>query len=177
MKKVLIGLGIVIAALVILGLALPKDFTLEREVIINKPKDAVFAYTKMLKNGNDWSPWSKRDPNIVIEYRGEDGTVGFVSSWRGNKDVGAGEQEIKAVVEGERIDTELRFKEPMEDTSRAYLITEAVGDQQTKVRWGMAGPRKFPMNLICFFLGVDKMIAKDFEDGLASLKSILEQQP
>ena len=44
----------------------------------------------------------------------------------------------------------------------------------TKVIWGFSGKNKFPMSIMMLFMSMDKAIGKDFEEGLASLKQILE---
>jgi len=178
-KKVFISLGAIvgIAVLVIAVLAsmAPTDLYVERQVLIEKPKDVVFSELKLVKNHDLWSPWFKKDPNLVKEYKGEDGTVGFVSAWSGNDEVGVGEQEIKSIKEGERIDYELRFMKPMEDTSAAWLITEALDENQTKVKWGMRGKTPFPGNVICMVMNMRQKLAADFDEGLGMLKKHLEQ--
>ncbi len=173
-KKILIALAGVLGVIVVVGLLLPKDFLVEREIVIRQPKSVVFEQVKFLKNQNTWSPWGKLDPNMKLDYKGTDGTVGFISSWAGNKDVGVGEQEIKNIVEGERVDMELRFTEPMQDTAQVYFTTEAVSENETKVRWVMEGVKPFPLNLFCLAMNMEGMIGKDFEKGLASLKAKLE---
>lgn len=177
MKKLLIALVGIVAVIAIIGVIAPKDFKIEREVVINKPKDQVFAYLKSLKNGSNWNPWIKLDPNIVIDYKGEDGAVGSISSWSGNEQVGVGEQEIKDIREGEKIDFDLRFKKPMESKAIGYFTTESVGENQTKVKWGMMGETGFPFNIVCLVMGMTKNMNKDFDKGLANLKSILEAAP
>jgi uncharacterized protein YndB with AHSA1/START domain len=181
-KKLLFGLlGLVvalIAVVAVLSFVAPKDFKVEREVTINRPKTAVFDYLKMLKHQDTWGPWAKKDPAMKREFRGNDGYVGFVSVWDSDKpDVGAGEQEIKKITEGERIDTELRFKKPFESTSDAYMITEAVGPDQTKVKWVFTGSMPRPMNIMLMMMDMDKEVGKDFGEGLANLKKILETPP
>lgn len=175
MKKVLLVVLSLVGMILVAGIFAPKDFIVEREVVINKPKDLVFSYVKFLKNGDSWNPWSKRDPNIKKDYQGTDGTVGFVSSWAGNKEVGVGEQEIKNIVEGEKIESELRFKEPIKDTSFSYLVTESVGEGQTRVKWGMMGKTRFPFNIVCFIMNMPKKLGHDFDEGLNTLKQILEK--
>jgi len=109
-------------------------------------------------------------------FHGTDGTVGFVSAWNSTSDeVGEGEQEIKNITDGERVDTELRFKRPFETKSDAYIITEAAGDNQTKVRWGFSGAMPRPMNLMLLFVDFDKETGKDFDAGLSQLKTNLEK--
>ncbi len=178
-KKILVGLVgllvLVVAVIVVAAFATPTDFRVERDITIDRPKAEVFDYMKMLKNQNDWGPWARKDPNIKQDYRGTDGTVGFVSSWNGTDDeVGEGEQEIKNIVDGERIDTELRFIRPFETKSNVWMITESAGADKTHVRWGFSGSMPRPMNLMLVVMDMDKQVGKDFEDGLSRLKSILE---
>jgi hypothetical protein len=67
-----------------------------RESSINKPKQEVFNYLRLLKNQDNFSHWASMDPAMQKNWRGVDGTVGFVSSWKSDKkEVGSGEQEIK----------------------------------------------------------------------------------
>lgn len=172
MKKILLSILGVVALLLIIAALMPKDFKIEKEIVINKPKAEVFNYLQYAKNSESWCPWAKKDPNMTHEYKGQDGTVGFISSWSGNKEVGVGEQEITNIVPNEKIESELRFTEPMKATHKAYLITESVSETETKVIWGMTGRTEFPFNLVCFFM--QKQVQKEFSNGLNSLKEILE---
>jgi Polyketide cyclase / dehydrase and lipid transport len=180
-KKILIAILVIavllIGALAILAFMAPTDFKVEREITINKPKAEVFGYLKLIKNQSVWGPWFKKEPTMKQEFRGTDGTVGFTAYWNGTTDdVGEGEQEIKRIVEGERIDTELRFKRPFESKADAYLLTDAAGENQTKVKWGFSSSMPRPMNLMLLVMDMDKEVGKDFGEGLASLKTILEKQ-
>ena len=170
-----IVLGIVLLILILAAIA-PKTYNVSRTIEINRPKDEVFNYLKYLKKQDEWSPWAKRDPNMEQKFTGTDGQVGAISYWNGNKDVGEGEQELTNIVDGERIDSELRFLKPWKSTSDAYLIAEAMDAQKTKVVWGFSGKNKFPFSIMMLFMNMDKTVGKDFEEGLASLKEILENQ-
>lgn len=170
-------LGIVALALIV-ALFVKKEYAVEREIVINQPKEEVFNYIKYLKNQDNYSVWANMDPNMKKEYTGTDGAVGFVSAWDSdNSDVGRGEQEIVKINEGERIDYELRFKEPFESKEPAYLITEKIDGQQTKVKWGFNGKMDYPMNLMMLFMDMEEMIGNDLENGLNNLKIVLEKQP
>ncbi|WP_257666269.1 SRPBCC family protein [Parapedobacter tibetensis] len=176
LKIILTVIVILVAIPLIVALFIKKDYAVEREVTINKPKQEVFDYVKYLKNQDNYSKWASMDPNMKKSYRGTDGTVGFVSAWEGNKDVGKGEQEIKKIAEGERIDYELHFIEPWESISPSYMATERVSENQTKVKWGFSGRMDYPMNIMLVFMDMDDMIGDDLSSGLASLKRILENQ-
>ena len=164
-----------IAALLLLLAAIaPKNYNVSRSIEIKRPKGVVFEYLKFLKNQDEWSPWAKRDPNMEKKFTGTDGEVGGINYWKGNKQVGEGEQEITKIVEGKRIESELRFLKPFKSTSDAYIETVEVGSDRTKVIWGFSGKNVFPMSIMMLFMSMDKAVGKDFEEGLASLKEILE---
>lgn len=172
MKKIfLILLSLVVLALIAAAI-LPKDFKIEQSITIAKPKSEVFAYLKMMENGQKWEPWSKMDPSMTTELKGVDGTVGAVMSWSGNGEVGVGEKEIIAITENEKIDFELRFTKPMQAINKASLITEDAGENQTKVTWMMEGRTPFPHNLLCNLMR--GKVNKDFATGLANLKAVFE---
>lgn len=174
MKKILIAILVLIALLAIVSLLAPKEFNVERDIILNCPKDQVFERVRSLKSQEKWSVWGDLDPNAVYTYTGVDGTIGAVQSWVGNKDVGKGEQEIISITEGERVEFQIRFLEPWESTGDLYITTEALGESETLVKWGMKGEMPIPMNLFMLFSSMDKTLGNDLETGLQNLKMILE---
>ncbi|HBR56369.1 MAG TPA: polyketide cyclase [Blastocatellia bacterium] len=181
LKKILVGLVavvlIVVAAFTVLIFSVDDSFSVEREVTINRPRAEVFAYLRLIKNQSVWGPWFKKEPTMKQEFRGTDGEVGFVAYWNGTTDdVGEGEQEITRIVDGERVETQLRFIRPFTSKADAYLVTEDAGEGNTKVRWGFTSSMPRPMNLLLLFMDMDKEIGKDYEEGLANLKLILENQ-
>ncbi len=181
MKKILLAIvGIILLAVVVLGVVVfvsPTDFQVEKEIVINKPKAEVFDYLKYVKNQEKWGPWQKKDPNMVHRYTGTDGEVGFISAWESDHEqVGSGEQEITKIVDGERIDNQVRFKVPFESASDGYFVTEAEGQERTKVKWGFTGSFPRPLNLMLLFIDMDAEVGKDFDEGLKDLKVILEKQ-
>ena len=165
-----------IVVVLVVALFVKKEFASEKEVVINKTKQEVFNYIKLLKNQNDYGVWAKKDPNIKQEYKGTDGTEGFVSSWEGNSDVGKGSQTIKKITEGQRLDMELHFIKPFDSYSPAWMATEDVSSTQTKVKWGMSGKMVYPFNIFGLFMNMDEMIGKDLQTGLDNMKAILEKQ-
>ena len=166
-------LGIVLLVF-ILGMVAQKVYEVNRSIIIDKPLSEVFNYLKFLKNQEDWSPWAERDPNMKKTFTGTDGEVGFISAWESDhKQVGTGEQEVTGIIENEAINSQLRFLKPFKSTSDAYLrVAEASGG--TNVTWGFAGTNKFPINIMMLFMNMEKAIGGDFEQGLAKLKTTLE---
>lgn len=169
---ILIGLVVLILILAIIA---PKTYEVSRSISISKPVSEVFEYLRLLKNQDEWSPWGKKDPDMIKEFRGKDGEVGAISSWKGNKEVGEGEQELTGISQNKEIRSQLRFLKPWKSQSDAYLRVSEEGSGTTKVTWGFAGKNKFPMSIMMLFMNMDKMIGKDFEEGLQSLKVKLEK--
>jgi hypothetical protein len=174
MTVLYILLGIV-GLIILFALIAPKSYEVSRSIVINKPVSEVFEFLKYLKNHEVWSPWEKKDPNMKKTFTGTDGTVGAISAWVGNKDVGEGEQEILNIIENKTIESKLRFFKPWKSESDAYLRTEEVNGG-TKVVWGFSGVNKVPTNIFMLFMNMDKTVGKDFEEGLASLKTHLENK-
>ncbi|WP_286261954.1 SRPBCC family protein [Thalassotalea atypica] len=166
----------IIAIPLVTALFVHKEYAVEREVIIDKPKNEVFNYVKYLKNQDNFSKWAMMDPAMLKTYRGIDGEVGFVSAWDSqNPDVGTGEQEITGIDEGKRIDFELRFFKPFESTEPAYMVTEAINESSTRVKWGFSGHMDYPMNLMFLFMDFEQIIGDDLQTGLDNLKTLQEK--
>jgi len=168
---------VVILLALIAGLFMKKDFHVERSVVVAKPVDEVFEYVKYLKNQDNYSYWAKLDPQMKKTYTGDDGTVGFVSAWEGNKDVGKGEQKITGITDNERIEYELHFIEPVEMTNTSYMTTTGEGPSSTRVTWALDGKMNYPMNVMMPFMSMDKMLGDQLRAGLTGLKSLMEQMP
>ncbi|MFA9186884.1 SRPBCC family protein [Flavobacterium sp. FBOR7N2.3] len=172
-KKIIIGILVFIALLLVVALFIPNDYTVSVSTVVNKPKPAVFEYVKNIKNQERYSVWMMEDPNVVMDYQGTDGTVGFKASWNSKDDnVGEGSQQITAVSD-ERIDVDLHFERPMKGDDKAATIVEAVSETQTKVTAEFYGHSTYPMNLMSL---IGKKIITDAQtQNLVNLKKILEE--
>ena len=165
----------ILAFIALLALIAPKNYDVKRNIVIDKPVHETFRYLKIVKNQDHWSPWKQKDPNMKQTFTGNDGEVGFVSRWEGNKDVGVGEQEIKRIVENDVIETELRFFKPWKSVSDGYFKVESVENSKTNVTWGFTGKTPIPYNIFMLIFSMEKTVGKDFEEGLDSLKNTLEK--
>lgn len=168
---VLLGFSLLVLFLNYLS---PRSFHVHRSIVIQKPSGEVFSFVKLLENQDLWSPWAERDPKMKKELRGTDGEIGAVSAWRGNNEVGEGEQEITRIVEGELVESRLRFIKPFRSESDAYIKVGKIDQGRSKVTWGFSGENGFPMRIFLLFVSMEKSIGKDFEYGLRKLKSTLE---
>ena len=147
---------------------------IEKSTRIARPLPEVFAYLKQTKNQDNFSVWNMTDPSMNKNYRGNDGTVGFIYCWDStNKNVGAGEQETTEIEEGKRIGYEVRFFRPMKNVGKVSFLFSSQESGETVVTWIFDSPSKFPYSLFAPIF--KRMLGKDLEKGLVNLKSILEK--
>jgi hypothetical protein len=163
----------ILALLLIMALFMKKEHYVKREIIIHAPRQKVFDYLKLLKNQEKFNTNAMEDPNRNWEFKGTDGTVGFIIAWSGDKNAGEGEKEIMNIIEGKRIETEIRFVKPMAVTASIIMETESLSDNQTKVYWSNAGTLKYPINIMIPMM--EKHVVKDMDSSLLTLKNILEK--
>lgn len=164
----------IVALLLIMALFMKKEHYVRREIIIDAPGQKVFDYLKLLKNQEQFNKWAKTDPGRKETCKGTDGTPGFIYAWSGDRAAGVGEKEIKRIVEGKRIETEIRFVKPMRVTASVIMETESVSGNQTKVYFSNGGTLAYPLNIMIPI--AEKNFAKDLDTSLATLKNMLEKQ-
>jgi hypothetical protein len=170
---VLYILGGLVLLIVVLMFIAPKEAKVERSVTVKISQEAAFNHLRSLVNFDQWSPWADRDPNQQRGYKGTEGEVGSIAWWKGNKDVGEGEQEVMKLEPNGYIETELRFLKPFKAINKAYWRIEPT-DGGTKVTWGFHGKFTMPMNIMFLFMSMEGPIGKDFEQGMARWKAVVE---
>ena len=172
LKKIGIGLLMLIALLVIIGFFLPSVVKVNRSVEIKASQELVFSQFNILKEFRQWSPWDKIDPNMTVEYSGPESGKGCSYTWKSEHDkVGNGIMTIRESYPNDSIITDMDFMENGKASSKTTLVKN--GDMIT-VTWGFETDMgSNPFGRI-FGLFMDKMIGGDFEKGLNSLKERCE---
>jgi uncharacterized protein YndB with AHSA1/START domain len=177
LKAVLIILAIVaVAVIAVLAYAAtkPDTFRVARSASIKAPPEKIFALISNLRGWGAWSPYEKRDPEMKRTFSSAESGKGAAYAWDGNKNVGAGRMEIIDASPPSRIVIKLDFLRPFEAHNTAEFTMEPKGDSTT-VTWAMHGPSLFVGKVMRIFIDMDRMVGKDFEDGLANLKAAAER--
>ena len=99
---------------------------------------------------------------------------GAVYAWEGNKNVGSGRMEIVDTTPSRSI-IKLDFFKPFKASNVAEFTLEPKGGA-TEVTWAMHGPVPFIGKIMHLIIDCDKMVGKDFAEGLASMKAAAERQ-
>ncbi|CAJ0807771.1 SRPBCC family protein [Ralstonia holmesii] len=168
----IIAIVIVVAIAAVLGFAAtrPDTFKVQREIDIKAPPEEVFALINDFHHWTTWSPWEKRDPAMKRTYGSPASGKGANYAWDGSREVGAGRMEIVDSTSPSRIQIQLDFLKPFAAHNTAEFTLKPDGDV-THVTWAMYGPSPFISKVMGLFFSMDAMIGKDFEAGLANLKS------
>jgi len=173
LPSLLLTLGLIMAAVVVVASAQSDTFRVERRSLIQASPDRIFPLISDFHAWSRWSPWEKLDPDLKRTFSGEAAGRGSVYSWEGNAKVGVGRMEILEAEAPSRLRIRLDFLKPFEAHNEAHFNLEPEG-AATRVIWAMTGPRPFPMKVMGLFMSMDSMVGKDFEAGLANMKSLAE---
>ena len=173
-----IGIAIfgLIAAVLSLASRKPKELRVRRSTRINAPADRIFANIIDFHRWEAWSPWEKLDPAMKKTHSGPPSGKGAVYEWVGNSKVGQGRMEITDATAPSRVAIALHFIKPFEARNTTEFALVPAGSNATDVTWSMVGPSPFITKVMGVFMDMDKMICKDFEKGLSSLKDVAESR-
>ncbi len=74
------------------------------------------------------------------------------------------------------METRLNFEKPFKAENNTQISTTAIDATNAKVTCGFSGSYPYPMNIMKLVFNMEKLIGKDFEDGLKNMKVILEKK-
>lgn len=173
----LIAAGVValLVALLIVVIGMrPTDFRITRQLAMAAPPGAVFPHVNELAKWQAWSPWEELDPDLKRMYEGPAAGEGARYAWSGNTKVGEGNMTITDSRPSELVRLRLEFIKPFAaiNTSEFTFQPSAGG---TLVVWNMLGRNNFMAKAFGLLMDMDKLIGKDFEKGLAKLKTLAEK--
>ena len=173
-KIILIVIVAAVAGVLIAAATKPDVFRVQRAAAIKAPPDKIFALINDFKQWQAWSPWEKKDPGMKRSFGAASGGKGATYAWEGNKDVGQGSMEITQSNPPSGIGLKLDFVKPFEAHNTVDFVLVPKGEL-TEVSWTMTGSAPYFAKIIHVFIDMDRMVGKDFEAGLANLKTIAEK--
>ena len=176
MFEIIAIVAVVLAIAIVLILAATKadTFSVRRETSVKAPPERIFPLINDFHRWGTWSPYENKDPAMKRTYSGAASGKGAVYAWDGNKNVGSGRMEILEASMPSKIVIKLDFFTPFEGHNTAEFTMLPQGDV-TSLTWLMRGPAPFMNRMMQMFMNLDRMIGKDFEVGLANIKTISEK--
>jgi uncharacterized protein YndB with AHSA1/START domain len=177
-KKIAIAvaalLGVAVAAVLVIAATKPDTFRVQRAASIKAPPERIFALINDFRGWGAWSPYEKKDPAMKRTYSGAATGKGSVYEWDGDQTVGKGRMEITDAAPPSKVTLDLDMIKPFAAHNVVEFTLEPRGDA-TDVAWTMNGHTPYIAKIVHVFFDMDSMVGKDFEAGLANLKTLAEK--
>jgi len=148
-------------------------YTVERTTTVAAPPDRVYAEVQDFHRWPAWSPWEGLDPAMTRSYGGAEAGTGATYSWKGNRKAGEGRMAMTDAEPSDRVVIALDFLKPFKSSSVTTFSFVPEGEG-TRVTWSMTGPRTLAVKVMGVFTSMDKLVGKDFDKGLARLRTVAE---
>lgn len=175
-KKILIALVLIVAGFAAYVALQPDEYRIERTATMAAAPAEVFEQVNDFHKWDAWSPWVKIDPHCKVAFEGPASGEGAIFRWDGNNEVGQGSMTILESKPNELVRIRLDFEKPMKDTATTEFTFKTDGGR-TVTTWSMYGRRGFVGKAICSIMNMEKMVGGKYEEGLSSMKAIVEGKP
>jgi len=173
-RKILIGVAIIVAAFAAFVAVQPDELNIERTTTIAAPARAVFDQVNDLHKWDNWSPWAKLDPAAKVSFEGAQAGQGAVFKWAGNDKIGEGMMTVTESRPGDLVKIKAEFFKPFEGSNVSEFSFKPNGSG-TAVTWSVTGRNdNFFVKAICLVMNMQKTLGGEMEKGLAQMKSIVE---
>ncbi len=175
LKKILIGLAVLIVALLLIGFLLPGKMEVSRSISVNAPVENVFDEFNDLKKWQEWQYWNslEKPGEMTLTFGEKTEGTGATYSWDG-KNTGKGTVTIVESVPNKSVASEIEFTGS--GKANGLYTTESEGDG-TKATMNFTFDNG--MNPIgrWFSLFMKGEIEKAFDFGLSKIKEHAEAKP
>ena len=167
---VYIFIGIIVALLLIAAI-MPKEYNVERSIVIAKPVRDVMNRIGNLNDYSLWNPWQQSDSTTKSTITGTPHTPGHKYAWEGKK-VGVGSLTLNSL-DDKHIHFDLEFLKPWKSKAKDNWLFEHWGNGETKVTWQNSGELPWPTARLMGPM-INKNLGHQFSTGLANLKKLCE---
>lgn len=172
---VLIVVAVALAAVLAYAASKPDTFSVQRSTVVAAPPEQIFPLIDDLRAQSAWSPFEK-DPDMKRMHSGPARGPGATYAWDGNRQVGAGQIAITESKPPSKVVLSLRMLRPFKADNIVEFTLDRTGTD-TRVTWAMRGRQPFMAKVMSLFMNCDAMVGKQFEEGLAKLKTLVESPP
>lgn len=172
-RKILYGAGAAVLLLIVVGVFLPSNAHLSREITVDAPAATVYALLSDTRRLQEWSPWAGRAADDDVGFDGPRRGRGASLHWRSPRQE-SGRQTIVEAIPYRGVVTEMELAAGGTFRS-AFALDERPGG--TRVAWSFH--QDLGMNLCRRYLrtSLTGRIGRQYERGLQDLKSMAENLP
>ena len=176
-RKIALGLIIVVAVLGLVSFFLPSELYVARSVRVRASRADAFRILHNLRRFNEWSPWYKQDPEATYTFAGpEEGGPGAEINWDGEI-TKQGKMIVTRTVPYDSIFIEIYFGKDATPSGETTFYLSEVSADSVELSWifkSDMGLNPLARYMSLFMRGT---MATQYESGLQDLKQLLEQQP
>jgi uncharacterized protein YndB with AHSA1/START domain len=166
LKKILIGLAVIVVLFLIVAIFLPSDVTVERSAVVEAPDSVVFDYITDFTVRANWDPWLEEDPDAKVTLNEIPKGVGAGYAWEGEV-TGSGKMVIDEVEENKLVKSTITFYTPQTGEGKIEWQLEPVEDG-TNLTWTFYSKMGYPVGRF-FGLMMDGMLGPSLEKGLSNI--------
>jgi hypothetical protein len=170
-RKILLVLLAILAVALLVGLALPTAFDVERGILVQAAPARVHALVGDLRRWPEWTPWQESDQGLVVVPGAASTGVGASQSWTDSS--GSGRLVFTRCDEA-GIAYDMVFGGDGEELPAKGEIRYAPEGGATRVTWRMQGDFAVPVVGGWLRLAMIGFVEGDFDKGLAKLKRVAE---
>ena len=165
------AISLLMAVFVFGAFLLPSEVSVTRSTVIRTTPGKVFDTLQNLKKWESWGPWFQRDPFLDKVYSGPESGNGALLAWSSKKE-GTGKMKITFTRAPSTVQLAVEFGESGE-AEMAFDVS-GTGDGTTEVKWTFHTDFGSNMARRYFGLLMPRLVGKDLDEGLESLKLLLE---
>jgi hypothetical protein len=176
LKTIVTSLAVIVVLIAVVAAyaaTQPDQFKIQRSASIKAPAETIFPLINDLRVMNSWNPFDKQDPDIKGSYSGPAAGKGARYAFE-SRQAGTGSLEIVDTAVPSRVSMRLVMTRPLAADNRVDFTIEPQGSA-TLVTWAIRGESPFLAKVLHLVFNMDKMVAGQFEKGLADLKAIAEK--
>jgi len=170
---IVLSLLLLIGAILALAARRPDTFRTARTALIGSSPERLFPLINDLRQMNTWNPYALRDAAGTTTYRGPASGKGAGFAFAGAKS-GTGSIEIVESSAPRSVVMRLLMVKPFKVDNTVDFTLQPEGSA-TAVTWAMSGRQSLMAKAMTLFIDCEKMMGRDFEQGLANLKAIAER--
>jgi hypothetical protein len=149
----------------------PKDYVIERSVIIDAKPEEIYPWLVDLRKWGEWGIWFRPDSTTVVSYSGPDRAIGMQLSFDSKKN-GTGSITIEALHFNQSVMyTVMLISRGQQSVGEFRLIEVARG---TKLTWTDTGSLGYNPVTALLLWQMQQDRSKGFEIGLQNLKTKIE---
>lgn len=174
--KWIIGVvAILFLVFVVVTAFLPKDYKMERSVVIDARPGVIYNQLADLEAWQEWNPWNEMEPELTIRFGEKTVGEGAYYEWEGETS-GSGRMEIVETQPPFLVRYQLIF-EGYEDnpSTSAFRLNPLPDGSGTEAVWSFSGNVGDGYFARWLSVLIDSLVGASYEQGLKALKARCEE--